>query len=221
MVTGAPAATVQDRDILSPAELDGGWRLACRLRAEADLTLDVGDDRGPVLTDDARIAGGERHGLAIAIDVGSTTIAAQLIDRQSGAILGVRTGLNPQMSQGADVMSRVRFALDSRDLTDAIRVYLGDMVVDLAAGRDVADVVLVGNTVMHHLFCGLDVEPLSHVPFSSPALGEQLFHAADLGWSLPAATPIRFLSCLGGFVGSDILAGIAATDLAATPLCGR
>lgn len=220
-VTGAPAATVQDRDILSPAELDSGWRLACRLRAEADLTLDVGDDRGPVLTDDARIAGGERHGLAIAIDVGSTTIAAQLIDRQSGAILGVRTGLNPQMSQGADVMSRVRFALDSRDLTDAIRVYLGDMVVDLAAGRDVADVVLVGNTVMHHLFCGLDVEPLSHVPFSSPALGEQLFHAADLGWSLPAATPIRFLSCLGGFVGSDILAGIAATDPAATPLCGR
>ena len=213
VATGAPAATVQDRDILSPAELANGWRLACRLRAEADLTLDVSDDRGPVLTDDARIAGGERHGLAIAIDVGSTTIAAQLIDRQSGAILGVRTGLNPQMSHGADVMSRVRFALDSRDLTDAIRVYLGDMVAGLAAGRDIADVVLVGNTVMHHLFCGLDVGPLSHVPFASPALGEQLFHAADLGWPLPAATPIRFLSCLGGFVGSDILAGIVATDL--------
>jgi uncharacterized 2Fe-2S/4Fe-4S cluster protein (DUF4445 family) len=213
VVTGIPAATVQERDILSPAELAGGWRLACRLRAEADLTLDVGDAQGLVLADDARVAGGERQGLAIAIDVGSTTIAAQLIDRKSGAILGVRTGLNPQMSQGADVMSRVRFALDSRELTDAIRVYLGDMVGDLAAGRDIADVVLVGNTVMHHLFCGLDVGPLSHVPFSSPALGEQHFHAADLGWPLPAATPIRFLPCLGGFVGSDILAGIAAVDL--------
>ena len=65
---------------------------------------------------------------------------------------------------------------------------------------------------MHHLFCGLDVTPLSHVPFASPSFGEQRFHAVDLGWRLSDATPIRFLPCLGGFVGSDILAGIVAID---------
>ena len=171
------------------------------MRAETDLLLDVGGAAAPVLADNSRIAGGKRQGLGIAIDVGSTTIAAQLIDRASGAILGVRTGLNPQMAHGADVMSRVTFALGSRDLTLAIRRFLGDMVGDLAAGRELAEVILVGNTVMHHLFVGLDVEPLSHVPFASPSLGEQRFHAADLGWPLSDATPIRFLPCLGGFSG--------------------
>ncbi len=66
---------------------------------------------------------------------------------------------------------------------------------------------------MHHLFCGLDVEPLTHVPFASPNLGEQRFTAADLGWQLPAGAVIRFLPCIGGFVGSDILAGIVAVGL--------
>jgi uncharacterized 2Fe-2S/4Fe-4S cluster protein (DUF4445 family) len=160
-----------------------------------------------------RFAAGRRRRGGIAIDVGSTTIAAQLIDRASGAILGVRTGLNPQMARGADVMSRVSFALDSRDLTVSIRRFLGEMVGDLAAGREIAEIVLVGNTVMHHLFADLDVEPLSHVPFASPSLGEQRFLVAALGWSLSGATPIRFLPCLGGFVGSDILAGIVAVDL--------
>ena len=127
----------------------------------------------------------------------------------------MRTGLNPQVAHGADVMSRVFFALTSRALTDGIRRFLGGMVTDLAGDRagQVVDIVLVGNTVMHHLFCGLDPKPLSHVPFSSPSLGEQRFSPADLGWTLPAATVIRFLPCLGGFVGSDILAGIAAVDL--------
>jgi uncharacterized 2Fe-2S/4Fe-4S cluster protein (DUF4445 family) len=213
VLNGSPAATVWDRDVFSRADLADGWRLACRMRAETDLLLDVGGTAAPVLADDSRIAGGKRQGLGIAIDVGSTTIAAQLIDRASGAILGVRTGLNPQMAHGADVMSRVSFALGSRDLTVAIRRFLGDMVGDLAAGCEIAEIVLVGNTVMHHLFADLDVEPLSHVPFASPSLSEQSFHAADLGWPLSDATPIRFLPCLGGFVGSDILAGVVAVDL--------
>ena len=213
VLNGSPAATAWDRDVFSRAEFADGWRLACRMRAETDLLLDVGGVAAPILADDSTIAGGKRQGLGIAIDVGSTTIAAQLIDRASGSILGVRTGLNPQMAHGADVMSRVSFALGSRDLTDAIRRFLGDMVGDLAAGREIAEIVLVGNTVMHHLFADLDVEPLSHVPFASPSLGERSFHAADLGWPLSDATPIRFLPCLGGFVGSDILAGVVAVDL--------
>ena len=212
-LNGNPPVTTWDRDVFARAELDDGWRLACRMRADGDLALDVGDVAAPILADDSAVAGEQRQGLGVAIDVGSTTVVAQLIDRASGAILGVRTGLNPQMAQGADVMSRVRFALGDRELTTAIRRFVGGMVGDLAAGRDLAEVVLVGNTVMHHLFCGLDVEPLSHVPFASPTLGEQRFRAADLGWPLGDAALVRFLPCLGGFVGSDILAGVGAVDL--------
>jgi uncharacterized 2Fe-2S/4Fe-4S cluster protein (DUF4445 family) len=159
------------------------------------------------------------HGLGIAIDLGTTTIAAQLVDFATGDVLGVETLLNPQAASGSDVMSRIRAALDGTDHTSPIRAALGQLVARLAAGRapQIAEVLLVGNTVMHHLFSGLSVEPLSHVPFQSPHLAEQHFTPRELGWNLPAACTIRFARCIGGFVGSDILAGIIAAGIANGP----
>ena len=157
-----------------------------------------------------------RSGLGIAIDLGTTTIAAQLLDLASGSVLAVETLLNPQAIFGSDVMSRIRAVLEGEDLTTPIRAALGQLVARLAAGREsrIAEVLLVGNTVMHHLFSGLSVEPLAHVPFQSPHLGEQRFTPADLAWNLPPACAIRFARCIGGFVGADILAGIVAAGIA-------
>jgi uncharacterized 2Fe-2S/4Fe-4S cluster protein (DUF4445 family) len=169
-----------------------------------------------VLTDNAGLAGAGKHGLGIAIDLGTTTIAAQIVDLASGSVLGVETELNPQASFGSDVMNRIRAALHGDDLTSLVRGALGKIIVRLAKGREqeIAEVVLVGNTVMHHLFSGRAVEPLSHAPFVSPNLGVQSFEPRELGWGLPARCTIRFARCLGGFVGSDILAGIIATGIA-------
>jgi uncharacterized 2Fe-2S/4Fe-4S cluster protein (DUF4445 family) len=162
-------------------------------------------------------AAGEKRGLGIAIDLGTTTIAAQIVDLASGNVLGVETGLNPQARFGSDVMSRIRASLAGDDLTTVVRNALGETVARLARGREqqVAEVVLVGNTVMHHLFSGRSVEPLAAVPFVSPHLGMQSFQPSQLGWQLPTACAVRFAHCLGGFVGSDILAGIIATGMAA------
>jgi uncharacterized 2Fe-2S/4Fe-4S cluster protein (DUF4445 family) len=112
-------------------------------------------------------------------------------------------------------MSRIRAVLQGDDLTTVVRAALGQMVTRLACGREeeIVEVILVGNTVMHHLFSGLDLEPLSHASFASPHLGVQRFRPDELGWALPAACSIRFEPCLGGFVGSDILAGIVATGM--------
>ena len=66
---------------------------------------------------------------------------------------------------------------------------------------------------MHHLFCGVDTEPLSHYPFESPRMGLEEFRARELGWKLAGDPTVYFLPCLGGFVGSDVLAGILATKL--------
>ena len=215
VIEGQIEATPDDVAALSQQELADGWRLACRARAESPLKLKVEQWTMPVLTDDTQLARTRRTGLVVAIDLGTTTVVAQLLDLATGKLLGLRTGLNPQTLHGADVMSRVRFSFDSNDLTSMIRDFLGTMVHDLASGREeeIVEVVLVGNTVMHHLFCGLDTEPLSHVPFASPNLGEQRFSATDLHWQLPASAVIRFLPCIGGFVGSDILAGIVAVGL--------
>ncbi len=85
-----------------------------------------------------------------------------------------------------------------------------------SAGPDQATietVVIVGNTVMHHLLCGLDVAPLTVTPFQSDQLGPQERRASELGWSLADDPLVRFLPCLGGFVGSDALAGVLATRM--------
>jgi uncharacterized 2Fe-2S/4Fe-4S cluster protein (DUF4445 family) len=168
-----------------------------------------------ILTDNSSLSGAGKRGLGIAIDLGTTTIAAQMIDLATGSVLGVETALNPQASFGSDVMSRIHAALQGADLTTVARLALRQMIAKLAGGREeeIVEVVLVGNTVMHHLFCGLDVEPLSHTPFHSPHLEAQCFRPQKLGWPLPARCDIRFERCLGGFVGSDILAGILAAGI--------
>ncbi len=215
VLEGSLSITEPDRSIFSADELANGWRLACQARAETPLVLECGQWRMDVLTDDTILPGAGKSGLGIAIDLGTTTIAAQMIDLATGNVHGVETALNPQASFGSDVMSRIRAALQGADMTSVVRLALRQMIAKLAHGREeeIVEVILVGNTVMHHLFCGLDVEPLSHAPFHSPHLGAQSFLPHELGWLLSPGCGIRFERCLGGFVGSDILAGILATGI--------
>lgn len=215
VLAGALATTAADREAFTAEELGLGWRLACQARAQGPLVLECGQWHMDVLADSGGLAAHGKRGLGIAIDLGTTTIAAQIVDLESGTVLGVETELNPQAQFGSDVMNRIRAALEGKDLTAVVRKALGETVARLAHGREdeVAEVALVGNTVMHHLFSGRDVEPLSHVPFASAHLGAQSFSPGELGWRLPDDCTVRFAHCLGGFVGSDILAGIVATGM--------
>ncbi len=222
VLEGTLPITPEDEKMLRPEELAAGWRLACQTRAAMDLTLELAQWEVPILADESRFEFVPREGLGIAVDIGTTTLVAQLVDLTTGHVLSVRSALNAQARYGADVMSRVEFAVAGtgrRRLEDLIRKQIGRMLAGLLAAAKVdpsriRQVVLVGNTVMHHLFCGIDLEPLSHYPFVPAQASMVAFRPAELGWALPEACAVRFLSCLGGFVGSDILAGVLATKLA-------
>jgi uncharacterized 2Fe-2S/4Fe-4S cluster protein (DUF4445 family) len=226
VLSGSLAVTAEDRVKLTPIELAQGSRLACRAVATTDLRLELAQWEAPILTDDSVFGFTPQEGWGVAIDLGATTIAAQLLDLRTGQVLAVSTALNIQAVHGADIMSRVEFAVAAqghRTLERLVREQIGRLIEELlcAVGKAEAgsacsalrSIVVVGNTVMHHLFCGLSVEPLSHVPFESPSPGLQVFPAAELGWKLAGNPTVHFLSCLGGFVGSDILAGVLATKL--------
>jgi uncharacterized 2Fe-2S/4Fe-4S cluster protein (DUF4445 family) len=215
VLEGSLSITEPDRSVFSAIELADGWRLACQAHAETPLVLECGQWRMDILGDDSSLPGAGKRGLGIAIDLGTTTMVAQMVDLATGNVLGVETALNPQASFGSDVMSRISAVLQGADLTTVVRLALRQMVTKLTRGREaeIAEVVLVGNTVMHHLFCGLDVEPLSHAPFHSSHLSAQFFRPQELGWPLPDFCRIHFARCLGGFVGSDILAGILAAGI--------
>jgi len=247
---GSLPVTGEEERLLTPPELADGWRLACRHEIAGDLRLELAQWEMPVLGDASSFAFTPREGLGVAVDLGTTTLVAQLVDLQTGDVLAVRSALNAQARHGADVMSRIEFAVQGGqgELTKLIRDQIGGLIGQLLEsgqagasqsmdsqqthGRDAhvprsfkeldapgrsdrpfARVALVGNTVMHHLFCGLSVAPLARHPFESSRLDRCRFAPGELGWKLPEATVVEFLPCLGGFVGSDILAGIVATGL--------
>jgi uncharacterized 2Fe-2S/4Fe-4S cluster protein (DUF4445 family) len=153
-------------------------------------------------------------GIGVVVDVGTTTLVAQSVDRATGQVLAVETALNPQARYGADLMSRIHHDLLAPGvLTPLLRATVGGMVGRVAGGHALSDVLLVGNTAMHHLFGALSVEPLAAVPFRSPWLAARQFDARELGWDVRLTAPVTFLPCIGGFVGSDVLAGLVATGL--------
>jgi uncharacterized 2Fe-2S/4Fe-4S cluster protein (DUF4445 family) len=225
VIGGSLPISEDQKTVLSPREWSEGWRLACRCRAEARITLQVAQWDTVILADHSSLRFTPRSGRGVVVDLGTTTLVAQLLDLSSGQVLAVQTALNPQARYGADVMSRVEFALASEGqakLVHLIRQKIGDLVLALEAeaGSDHIPpdtVVIVGNTVMHHLFCGLDLEPLSRSPFETAAGGPHEFCATELGWRLSGDPMVRVLPCLGGFVGSDILAGVLATDMHQSP----
>ena len=206
VLEGEVPVTATMRDALSEEEIRAGWRLACCASAAERVVVEVEQWSLPVLTDEARVPVEPRHGQGAVIDLGTTTLVAQVVDLASGEVAGVQTALNPQARFGADVMSRLQYDLEHPgELGRVIRDALGRML----GRQSLVEVLIAGNTAMHHLFCGLDVEPLTHAPFLSPSLGACRFTERELGWPGPA----EFLPCLGGFVGSDLLCGIVATRL--------
>ena len=220
----------EEKQLLTGEELAEGWRLACRHSIADDLKLELAQWEMPILADQSTFKFAPREGLGVAIDLGTTTIAAQLLNLRNGNVLAVGTALNLQARHGGDIMSRVDFALrgGQAELERLVREQLGGLVSQLLsshtklcricdkvlyAGNDLNKIVIVGNTVMHHLFCGISVAPLAGHPFEPQQRGRFRFSACELGWNLPEKAVVEFLPCIGGFVGSDILAGIVATGL--------
>lgn len=185
-------------------------------RAEGDLVLEVGQYEAMIQADDTPFSFEAFHGYGVAVDLGTTTLVAQLIDLSNAKVLAVETALNPQRKWGSDLVSRLEAALagNEKELTRVIREEIGGMIQKLITGRmnSIDRVVLVGNTVMQHFFAGSDIKALSFYPFESPDLAAKHFKASELDWEVDCKQ-ITFFPSIGSFVGSDILAGIHATGM--------
>jgi uncharacterized 2Fe-2S/4Fe-4S cluster protein (DUF4445 family) len=210
VLQGQLEASSEERAVLGDGAVAEGWRLACRHGVEGELTLELAQWQMPVLGDDTEFAFTPQTGLGVAVDLGTTTLAVQLLDLASGQVLAVKTALNAQARHGADVLSRVAYALQGgqEELQLLIREQIGAMLAGMGTLRRV---VLVGNSVMHHLFCGLDIAPLAAHPFL-PLHPERVELPPEV-LGLAAGTEVVFLPCIGGLVGADILAGVIATGL--------
>ena len=194
------------------------WRLACFCKAKTDITLEISQFENIILADNSTFDFQPQSGFGIAVDLGTTTVVVQLVNLENGHILDSVSELNPQTKFGGDLISRIQSCLDGKfeELQNLIRIKIGEMIRVILQKHmvNIVKVAIVGNTVMHHIFSGLQVNSLSFYPFHSPDLGVQKFTSQDLNWELQKNTEIQFYQSIGSFVGSDILAGIAATKMA-------
>ena len=157
----------------------------------------------------------------LAVDIGSTTVAAHLSDLQTGELLATRAVMNPQVTYGEDLMSRISYAIDNDDgLKKLHRAILGAfnrLAASVAAeagvkSADIHEAVVVGNTTMISLFLNINPENLGMVPFIMANRDEMDLAASELKLRLHPAANVHILPAVAGHVGADNVAVLLAEE---------
>lgn len=215
----------EERSLLSEEEFADGVRLACLTYALGDCEVELLSGGGKLqIETDGVLPEFVLHpsfaGYGLAIDIGTTTLAARLYDVK-GKPLSETSRPNPQAEWGADVISRIEAAMSGKAelLAGAIRGALNRIIIDSADAANIRPeqidgVCITGNTAMLHLLVNEPTEPLSRAPFEAGRLfGEKLSaEALDLSCLRPD-TRVYLPPCISAFVGADITCAILATRL--------
>lgn len=160
------------------------------------------------------------QGVGLAVDIGSTTIAAHLCDLASGEVLASSGIMNPQIRFGEDVMSRVSYVMMNPggdvELTTAVREAIAELAVSVTKevglnSNDILEMTVVANPIMHHLFLGLDPTELGGAPFALTIDGAYQTRAAHLNLPLSSGAYVYVLPCIAGHVGADT-AGVVLSE---------
>ena len=236
-------------------EVAAGWHRACQVRLAGPCTVYVpartsasavslGQDDGPavvpiempVLIPSERkgywsrgyalvgpVAGGNALGLAV--DLGTTNIAAALVDMSSGQVVATGAIANPQSVYGADVVSRltqaVRDSSLAREMQRAAVRAIAELAGQLAGGalESIAEVAVVGNSVMQHLLLGLPLATLAVAPYRPHTLADSNLLCSDLGFQFAPGAWLYFGPNIASFIGSDHVA--ALLEIMVDPPPGR
>jgi len=151
----------------------------------------------------------------LAVDLGSTTIAAHLCDLKSGEVVASSGIMNPQIRFGEDLMSRVSYSMMNKggdqEMTRAVREGMNALFTQIAAEAEIdkaliVDAVFVCNPVMHHLFLGIDPFELGQAPFALGTSNALALRAVELDLNIHPAARVYLLPCIAGHVGADAAA---------------
>lgn len=203
-----------EKRILSPKEIENGIRLACACTITGNATVTLHEETAAKIiawyqTPDYAHT---ETGYGFAVDIGTTTVAVQLIDRKTGYVLAERLAENAQRGYGADVISRIEACktVGLNTLSDRIAHQLEEMAQECLQETGIAEVaesVVTGNSTMLHLYEGLDPSSLAVVPFKV-----QSYFGCKSRRTL-AGSPVYLPRCIGAYIGADIVCAILSSDL--------
>jgi uncharacterized 2Fe-2S/4Fe-4S cluster protein (DUF4445 family) len=163
--------------------------------------------------------------LAVSIDIGTTTVSAQLLDLNSGEVLAEASDYNPQVSYGEDVISRMEFSRrgdGAMILKESIVTCLDNLINDICkdAGEDKTGINLVtvaANTVMCHFLLGLETRHLRAQPYIPVASLFPPVRGTELGLDVPRHARVFLVPCVASYVGGDIVAGVVGVGMHKEP----
>ncbi|MBE6018415.1 MAG: DUF4445 domain-containing protein [Lachnospiraceae bacterium] len=198
--------------------VNGEEVLACQTAPQAGMVVvlpETGNER--ILTDHMDIPKGGK-GLGLAVDIGTTTTAVYIYDLEAGICLRTKGAMNAQRAYGADVISRIQHAGTPQglaELRDVIRQQIMDMARELCPDLgDITYVSIAGNTVMEHLFAGLDPTGIGVAPFTPLSLFGEEYPASDYLEGFSPDCRLYMCPAVAGYVGGDITAGLLSSGAA-------
>jgi len=217
-----PAADETEKSLLSEEQRRMGWRLGCRTVLRADATVFLPESE--IITADVPAVApvslhNSKDGYGIAVDIGTTTVSAQLYSLHSGRALAREDDRNAQAAFGADVISRMEYCRDHGidALCDTIRGQINQMIAAMCGKAnillpEITSMVITGNTTMLHLLAGYDPVPMATVPFTPHSLFGAFYTAGDLGL-FPENAQIYLPRCISAYVGADITCAALAAGM--------
>jgi uncharacterized 2Fe-2S/4Fe-4S cluster protein (DUF4445 family) len=156
--------------------------------------------------------GFHERAFGLAVDIGSTTIAAHLCDLESGEVVAAAGTMNPQIRFGEDLMSRVSYAMmnpgGAGQMTAVVREAVSALAAEVATSagvtpEDILEATLVGNPIMHHLVLGIDPVELGGAPFALATDHSMTLRASSIGLRIHPNARVYVLPCIAGHVGAD------------------
>ncbi len=179
----------------------GDWKVTCAVQNGKLLQVWSGFYEGGI------------YGLAI--DLGSTTIAAHLCNLQTGEVVASSGIMNPQIRFGEDLMSRVSYVMMNPggdvEMTRVVRESMDTLIGEIAVQANISraqifETVIVANPIMHHLFLGLDPVELGHSPFALTTSDAMTLKTSKVGLEQHPESTMYILPCIAGHVGADAAA---------------
>ena len=184
--------------VLQPVLRKGGWKVTVAVHSRQRII--------------AVWPGLHKHLFGMAVDVGSTTIAAHLCNLDTGEVVASAGVMNPQIRFGEDLMSRVSYVMMNPggevDMTHAVRAALNELARDVAAqagitAQDILEATFVGNPIMHHLLMGINPVELGGAPFALAVDRAMDVSASEIDLELHPGARVYVLPCIAGHVGAD------------------
>ena len=160
----------------------------------------------------------------VAVDIGTTTVVATLIDMTNGQCLATQADLNPQTRYGDDCLSRINYAQTADNLAELHKTII-DFINELTAKlcsqasidtKQIYEMCVVGNTTMNHIFLKLPVVQLGRAPYKAFSLNAKDLSPKEMALQINPAGNIHTAGNIAGFVGSDTTAVALAVDINST-----